>query len=245
MKDASRKCKWEFFDMHPDPTKCPSNCFNLWRGFAAEGMAPDVDLEALEPEVKDGLACLRGHVTMLCEIDGPKHEEFLLDFMAHLVQFPNIKFGVMCCLVGIQGLGKTQLWEAIVRMLGRHRCFETGDPARDVWGDNNDQMRTAFMVRLNETDKTAFKGHLGKVKSLITDTTIRVRSQYGAASNVKSYTRYFSDTNDQDAIPDSNGERRFFMLNCNTAKVGDMAYFNALSAAIQDDRVIRAFYLCC
>ena len=108
-------------------------------------MALDVDPEALEPEVKAGLDRVLGHVTMLCELDGPAHEKFLLDLMAHLVQYPNVKFGVMFCLVGIQGLGKTQWWEAIARMLGNHCCFETGDPKRDVWGDNNDQMRTAFM----------------------------------------------------------------------------------------------------
>ena len=48
--------------MHPDPTQCPDNCYNLWRGFAAESMAPDVDLEALEPEVKAGLDQVLGHV---------------------------------------------------------------------------------------------------------------------------------------------------------------------------------------
>ena len=243
LRDPSRKCKWKYFDMHPDPTKCPDNCYNLWRGFAADGMALDVNLKALEPEVQAGLDRVLGHVTMLCELDGPAHEKFLLDWMAHLVQYPNVKFGVMCCLVGIQGLGKTQWWEAIMRMLGNHCCFETGDPKKDVWGDNNDQMRSAFMVRLNETDKKGFAGDIGKVRTLITDAKIRVRSLYGAAANVKSYARFFGDTNERDAIPDSDNERRFFVLNCNPARLGDTTYFGELAAAIEDARVIRALYL--
>ena len=79
----------------------------------------------------------------------------------------------MCCLVGIQGLGKQHVWDAIERMVGSHGCFETGDPARDVWGDNNDNMRTAFMVRLVETDKKAYAGQIGKLRNMITDPKIR------------------------------------------------------------------------
>ena len=243
LRDPSRKCKWDYFDMHPDAAKCPDNCFNLFRPFAAESMAPEVRLDALEPEVEAGLNRILTHIAMLCEIDGSAHEKFLLDWIAHLVQYPNVKFGVMCCLVGKQGLGKQHLWDAIVRMVGSHGCFETTEPERDVWGDNNDNMRTAFMVRFAESNKKSYAGNIGKVRNMITDPTIRVRSLYGAASNVRSYFRAFGDSNDRKSFPDSDNERRFFMLNCNPAKIGDTAYFNALAAAIRDDRVIRALYL--
>ena len=243
LRDPSRKCKWAYFDMHPDASKCPDNCYNLFRGFAAETMAPGVALSNLEPDVKQGLDCILGHISMLCERDGPRHEKFLLDWLAHLVQHPSLKFGVMCCLVGIQGLGKQHLWDSIERMVGGHACFETNDPARDVWGDNNDNMRTAFMVRIVESDKKAYAGQIGKVRNMITDPKIRVRSLYGAAANVRSFFRGFGDSNDRSAFPDSDNERRFFALNCNPAKVGDTAYFTKLAAAIRDDRVIRALYL--
>ena len=169
--------------------------------------------------------------------------QFLLDWLAHLVQHPSLKFGVMCCLVGKQGLGKQHLWDAISRMVGSHGCFETTEPERDVWGDNNDNMRTAFMVRFAESNKKSYAGNIGKVRNMITDPTIRVRSLYGAACNVRSFFRGFGDSNDRKGFPDSDNERRFFMLNCNPAKIGDTAYFNALAAAIRDDRVIRALYL--
>ena len=243
LRDPSRKCKWAYFDMHPDAAKCPDNCYNLFRGFAAETMAPEVNIANLEPDVQQKLDRILGHVRMLCERDGPRHERFLLDFLAHLVQHPNLKFGVMCCLLGIQGIGKQHLWDVIERMVGRHACFETNDPARDVWGDNNDNMRTAFMVRIIESDRKTYAGQIGKVRNMITDPRIRVRSLYGAATNVRSYFRGFGDSNDRNAIPDSDNERRFFVLNCNPAKVGDTAYFSKLGAAIEDDRVIRAFYL--
>ena len=243
LRDPSRKCKWEYFDMYPDASKCPANCYNLWRGFAAESMAPEVDPSDLEPIVQQGLDRILGHISMLCERDGPRHEKFLLDWLAHLLQHPSLKFGVMCCLVGVQGLGKGQLWDAIERMVGSHACFETNDPARDVWGDNNDNMRTAFMVRICESNSKAYAGQIGTVRNMITDPKIRVRSLYGAAVNVRSFFRGFGDSNDRNAYPDTDNERRFFVLNCNPAKLGDAAYMKALGEAIADDRVIRALYL--
>ena len=153
------------------------------------------DLNDLEPDVKTGLDCLLGHISMLCKLDGALHEKFILDFFAHLVQFPNVKFGVMLCFIGKQGLGKQHLWDAIHRMVGKHACFETGEPQRDVWGDNNDNMRSAFMVRIVESDDKMFAGQIGKVRNMITDPQVRVRSLYGSASNVASYTRYVADTN--------------------------------------------------
>ena len=50
-------------------------------------------------------------------------------------------------------------------MVGSHGCFETIEPERDVWGDNNDNMRTAFMVRIAESDKKSYAGKIGKVRT--------------------------------------------------------------------------------
>ena len=42
-----------------------------------------------------------------------------------------------------------------------------------------------------------------------------MRSLYGASQMVRSYTRYFMDTDQWDSIPDEDGERRFFVICCN------------------------------
>ena len=86
------------------------------------------------------------------------------------------------------------------------------------WGDNNDNMRTALVVRIVEAAKNAFAGDMGKVRTLITEEEIRVRSLYGASQMVKSYIRFFMDTDQWDSIPDEDGERRFFVV-CNPSKI--------------------------
>ena len=167
----------------------------------------------------------------------------MLDILAHTLQHPTVKLGIMLCLVGKQGCGKGHVWEAIERFIGeKPRTFSTQEPQRDVWGDNNSNMKNAFFVRIAEVNYEAFQGMKGKMRTLVTDKTVRVRELYSKAINVKNYTRFFLDTNFVNAIPDENGERRFFVVKCNEAMIGNAAYFATLGAAIADDRVIRALF---
>ena len=111
----------------------------------------------------------------------------------------------MMCLVGPQGTGKTMVWELIKRLIGKLAYFETDQPQRDVWGDNNSKMIAAFFVRIMEADKKKFKGYIGEMRAKITDEDIRVRSLFCEAANVKSFARFLCDTNFADAIPDEHG----------------------------------------
>ena len=229
---------WKRFDMVPDISKCPASVYNLWTDFAAASMQTDLADEA----VRAGLLCLLKHFKMLCTGDKATYD-FLLDILSHAVQYPTKKLGIMLCLVGKFGCGKSTVWEIIQRLIGSEpQTFTTDEPQKDVWGDNNGRMKTAFFVRVAEVAKSAFDGMIGKMRSKITDSPIRVRELYCAAANVANYSRFFLDTNYRNAIPDEHGERRFFIIDCNEEKIGDKAYWLALHAAMADDRVIRALF---
>ena len=236
LKDKTKRYYWERFDMYPDASKCPDNVYNLWSGFAAEKMDGEYDEDA-----RTGLLLILDHVAMLCDGNAAQYD-FVLNILAHAIQYPNVKLGIMLCLVGKQGCGKSCVWEIIERLMGSRSCFTTSKPDKDVWGDNNGRMKDAFYVRITEADKKKFAGYVGEMRTIVTDSTIRVRSLYCTAANVKSYTRFFLDTNFVDSIPDEHGERRFFIIKCNEEKIGDDAYFEALRAAIADDRAIRALF---
>eukprot|EP00966_Prymnesium_polylepis_P167835 3879826-Prymnesium_polylepis.1 len=197
---------WERFDMFPIATECPDEVYNLWKGFAAEKMDGEYDEDA-----RAGLLLILSHVAMLCDGNTAQYD-FVLDILAHAIQYPNVKLGIMLCLVGKQGCGKGHVWETIERLMGLRSCFTTDKPDRDVWGDNNGRMKDAFYVRITEADKKKFAGYVGEMRTIVTDSTIRVRSLYCTATNVKSYARFFLDTNYVDSIPDEHGERRFFII---------------------------------
>ena len=134
----------------------------------------------------------------------------------------------MLCLVGKQGCGKGTVWEMIERIIGEHGCFTTDEPQKDVWGDNNGRMKDTFFVRIQEASKAQFIGYVGKLRGKVTDNPIRIRDLDCATANVKNYSRFFLDTNFNDAIPDDPGERRFFIIKCNEAMIDNEEYFQKM-----------------
>jgi len=224
-------------EIRSDKSKCPSDVYNLWAGFAAEKMTTDLRDKA----VRSGLVRILEHFERLCSGDA-EHYNFLLDLLAHAVQHPDKKVGVVVCLVGAQGCGKGTVWEIIERLVGGSGCFSTKKPERDVFGHFNGRMKHAFFVRMAECTKKKLEAD--ELKDIITGHKIDVHEKYCPVVEVKSYARFFIDTNRVDAIPDEHGERRYFIIKCNEAMIGhDADYFLPLrEEALADDRVVRALY---
>ena len=238
IEDQSRGCYWELFYTHPDRDKCPSDVFGLWSGFAAE----NIEIGPVDDIVRGGLLAILEHLNMLCSGDVDQYGPFL-DLLAHGVQFPATKVGIAICFVGPQGCGKGTVWDIIGRVVGERGCFSTTKPERDVVGKFNGAMKDASFVRVAECNKKNFEGVIGELRGMFTDGKIDVYEKYCNAINVKSYARFFLDTNFTDAIPDEHGERRYFIIKCSSAMLGHEAdYFAPLHGHIADDRVIRSFY---
>ena len=236
-EDKDKRYYWDRFDMFPDKSKCPPDVYNLWPGFAAESMETDLN----EPAVRDALTRLLEHFKMLCSGDAEPYN-FLLDVLAHAVQHPAMKVGIVACLVGLQGCGKGTVWEIIERLVGDLCCFSTKKPERDVYGNFNGRMKDAFFVRMAECTKAKLQSD--ELKDIITGHKIDVHEKYCPVVEVKSYARFFIDTNRVDAIPDEHGERRYFIIKCNEEMIGhNEDYFTPLrEEVLADDRVIRALY---
>ena len=236
-EDKDKLYYWDRFDMFPDKTKCPADVYNLWAGFSAEKMTTDLSDEA----VRGGLVRILKHFEMICSGEA-KSYNFLLDLIAHAVQHPDKKLGVVICLVGAQGCGKGTVWDIIERLVGGSGCFTTKKPERDVFGHFNGRMKDAFFVRMAECTKKKLEAD--ELKDIITGHKIDVHEKYCPVVEVKSYARFFIDTNRVDAIPDEHGERRYFIIKCNEAMIGhDPDYFIPLrEEVLADDRVIRAFF---
>ena len=236
-EDRDKRYYWDRFDMFPDKAQCPADVYNLWPGFAAERMTTDLGDES----VRRGLVRVLEHFKMLCSANA-EHYTFLLDLLAHAVQHPDKKVGIVICLVGPQGCGKGTVWDILVRLMGSLSCMHTTKPEREVYGHFNGCMKDAFFVRMAECTKKKLEAE--DLKEIITGNKVAVHEKYCPVVEVKSYARFFIDTNRVDAIPDEHGERRYFIIKCNEAMIGhDADYFIPLhKEVVADDCVIRALY---
>ena len=62
-------------------------------------------------------------------------------------------------------------------VMGKKKLYETTSPSRDVWGNFNSVMSSAFLVNLNEISKRESFQAEGQIKGLITDPIVTINTK--------------------------------------------------------------------
>jgi len=212
---------------------CPSNYYNMWRPF---------DMELVKKyEVKvDALVAIKNHILILCGNDKSVYDYFE-KWIAQMIQFPAIK--TTCpVLISKEGAGKGTLLQLFTKMLGSTKVFETTQPSRDVWGEFNGLMADAFLVNLNELSKKETMESEGRIKGLITDSTLKINNKGLAQFPIESFHRFIITTNNENPITTTQDDRRKLIIRSSDEKCGDKAYFNKLYEYLSDINVIKTCY---
>ena len=127
-------------------------------------------------------------------------------------------------------------------MFGNSLVFETSNPTRDVWGDFNGMMMNAFVVNLNEISKKDTIEAEGRIKALITDSTIHINMKGKNQIETQSYHRFINTTNSEEPINSKKGDRRNVIIRCSDEKKGDYEYFKTLFDCLEDVNIIKSFF---
>jgi energy-coupling factor transporter ATP-binding protein EcfA2 len=205
----------------------------MWRPF---------DMELVkEYKVKtEGLDAIKNHLLILCGNDKSVYDYFE-KWIAQMIQFPAIK--TTCpVLISKEGAGKGTLLQLLTKMLGSTKVFETTQPSRDVWGEFNGLMADAFLVNLNELSKKETIESEGRIKGLITDSTLKINNKGIAQFPIESFHRFIITTNNENPIATTQDDRRKLIIRSSDEKCGDKEYFNKLYGYLSDINVIKTCY---
>jgi hypothetical protein len=220
--------------IYPNNELCPKNIFNMWIPFAM-----DKNINYIHKE--EELQKILHHIMILCnhQEDASEH---IIKWIAHMLQKPHEKGGLMPIFIALEGSGKNTLIELLKKMIGVKKVFESSDPCRDVWGNFNSPMKDSFLVHLEELSKKDLIEATGKVKALITNPTLTINQKGISQYSINSYHRFIATTNSEDPITTKKGDRRNFIIRCSDEKKGDHKYFNELYALLEDENVIKTCY---
>jgi hypothetical protein len=202
-----------------DPTgKAPASCFNLWRGFAAEPAPGDWSL-------------LRGHIEKVICAGDADNFAYVLDWLARLVQHPQLPGEVALVMTGGKGVGKGILGRWIYRAVGQHGMQIT-NPEHLV-GKHNAHLRDCIVLFADEAFYAGDRRHEGILKGLVTEPVIMIEPKYVDAIQVPNRLHVIMASNDAWVVPASSDERRYFVLAVSDARRGDHPYFAAIEAQMQ------------
>jgi hypothetical protein len=141
--------------------------------------------------------------------------EYLFQWMAFLLQNPADIPGVMLCLHGWKGVGKTLLYQILVAILGEINCTSIADMDHLV-GQFNGKRQNKKLVVLEEIGSTVYDPkNWGKIKDMITNPTQGFNNKHKAIEDAPAPTGFIQLTNDDHCVRvDDNGVHRIYLVKC-------------------------------
>lgn len=140
-----------------------------------------------------------------------------------MFQYPENK-SIQLVFIGEEGTGKGTFVKFLTTILGgSHRCFNTANPQSDIFGEFNDCMKKAFLVVMNEADKSGNYNNNSKFKDLITEPYININSKGEKKFVMRSVHRFMAFSNIPD--PSVKNKRRDFTMKTSSDKINNIDYF--------------------
>ncbi len=216
------------FEPHPHGTAnpCVEGQFNLWAGYAVEPKAGDWSL-------------LDRHISeVMCE-DNTELYEYVMNWIAFKIQNPaKLPKAALVCR-GKKGSGKGTLGHFLRKVFGEHGLHVIN--GEQFIGKFNAHLAEKVFVFADEAFFSNDKKHEGVLKALITDDTMMVERKGLDAEQQSNYMAVFMSTNNDYAVPATEDERRYCVLDVSDKYLKDKSYFDPLYAQLDKPETTAAF----
>lgn len=163
---------------------------------------------------------------------------YLTRYLAHMLQKPEEKPGIMIVMLGAQGTGKGAFF-TLLRKIWSRTTLQVSD-VDQVVGRFNAALERHYIVCMDEALFSGDKRAIEKLKSLITEPVCRIEQKYQPGRTIDSYHRFFASSNNDHFAHIDQDDRRFLFLRVSSKRQGDAKYFRQLFSKFDDDAVIGA-----
>lgn len=196
-----------------DPEKDDPLTYNLWRGF---GVAAKRGGEA-------GCARFLDHTLNVICAGNRVHFEFLMNWLARMVQHPSKPGEVAIVLRGGMGVGKSRWAAYIGRLMGRH-ALQVTNPSHLV-GNFNAHLRDCIYLFADEAFYAGDKRHASLLKAIITEDSQMIEAKGVDAEQLPNFIHLVMASNDSFVVPAGMDERRYFVTDVSEVRKQDHEYF--------------------
>lgn len=217
-----------YLDVEVNPSGTSKDTLNLW-------VPPNI-------QPKPGKSNLiRDFLEKIICGGNKKHYNYLMRYIAHALQCPCDKPGVMIILLGGQGVGKGTLGRIIQAIWGS--MYLQVHQIKSIIGDFNSILERSFIVWLDEVFFDGNRSATDSLKSLVTEKLIHVNEKFQPARQVRSFHRFFGASNADFYKTTDRDDRRDFVLRVSDARKGDHKYWKALNDEIENGGVEALVHL--
>ena len=216
------------YNYYPNDKVCPANCKNLWKPFPI--LKTELNPNADTSKIHNFINTLLGDCA-----------EYVLNWFAHIVQFPARKTEVCILLYGEQGCGKSTIGEYLLRkIIGLDKMIITSKAEKMFGKFVNSQGK--LLAILNECSGKDTFNICDVLKDAITMTTTEQEKKGVDAVTVTDYTNFIFTTNNINSVKIEEGDRRFMPIEINPELKNNKSYFKELYADLDNAKIMRKFY---
>lgn len=204
--------------MHPAKPKVVKDRYghrflNTWAGFAVEPIEGDWSL--LKKHIFDNLCG-----------GNESYYDWLMDWMADMVQDPADPKGCAVILGGVEGAGKGTLANALAHIFGIHASIVSN--SRHLGSQFNDMIMDSVFLFADEVVYAGNNEVANMIKAMVTEKKNTREAKFGAKEKVDQFLHVMMSTNNEWKIAAGPESRRWFVLQVKNDAANNRAYFAAI-----------------
>lgn len=202
-----------------DPEGRHGDRLNLWRGWAVDPRPGDWSLMR---ELVEGVLCSGDRAS----------SDFVLRWVAFMLQRPGARPEVAVCFRGDEGTGKGTLGRALMAIAGAHG-LTVSSPAQFA-GRFNAHLRSVAFLFADEVNWRGSREVEGVLKQLVTEPAIAYEGKGADIVQGRNLVHLMMASNNEWVVPAGLNARRFAVFDVSDRRRGDAAFFRALNAQMDD-----------
>jgi hypothetical protein len=185
------------------PKNCPRDVYNRW-----------VDFKMAKQDIGGEAGDVQPFTDLLWELCGAEQKsyDYMLKWLAYLVQYPEEKPQTAIGIKGKYGIGKNLLFDFIGKeVMGDTHYFETSNPLEDIFGTYATQHEGKKLIFVDEMEVSVQRKMNERMKALITNKSLTINPKGIKAYSVNHLAGYiFAGNGFLVSVPE--GDRRFVLF---------------------------------
>lgn len=210
--------------------------FNIWSGFQAKRVE-------IVNGGSEGFNLMKSFIMECWADNNEEHYNYMISWFAGL--FTNLKSinKVALAMISPQGTGKGTLIE-FMEFLLRESHVVSISGVNEITGKFNALLQGKRLVNINEMSATKeeFKSNFDKIKSYITDPTMKIEPKGVDSYTINNISNYILFTNHRDAIIVEESDRRYGIFEMGTKYINNTEYFGNIRNKCFNQDVANEFY---
>lgn len=200
---------------------------NQWQGYP------------IKPKQGGKWTLLEWHLkNIVCQFDETCYE-YLLNWIARGLQYPNLNGQVAVVLKGEKGCGKGLALNFLKSLYGQHGVQINN--TRHLTGNFNAHFADCCFLYADEVFFAGDKQGENVLKGLVTEPTLMVERKGVDVENVTNRLKIVMSSNNDWIVPASSDERRYFVLEVASEYRNKKSYFDPLRAELENPETKAAF----